>query len=158
MIFAQPETIGDPDDPQSLAVRLIADSSDTGGVASVEQVQLPAGAPGAPPHLHKLSSEIFYVLNGKLDMLIQDKIVRISAGELAVVPEMTTHAFGAVKGVPAEVLITITPGVDRFEYFRVLERIERGDVAPTSLSQRQAEFDTYFCYSPKWNEFRSRNE
>jgi hypothetical protein len=47
--------------------------------------------------------------------------------------------------------IVITPGVERFEYFRHLERIAYGKVPPESLPEVQELYDTYFRTSPTWD-------
>ena len=61
------------------------------------------------------------------------------------------HAFAAAPGQDADILIVITPGVERFEYFRHLERIAEGKVPPESLLEVQQRYDTYFLSSKTWN-------
>lgn len=55
----------------------------------------------------------------------------------------------------ADILIVITPGVERFEYFRHLERIAYGTVPPESLLDVQELYDTYFQQSEAWNSARA---
>jgi hypothetical protein len=43
------------------------------------------------------------------------------------------HAFAAARGSSADLLIVIAPGVERFEYFRRLIRVARGEDTPESL-------------------------
>ncbi len=50
-------------------VRLLADSSATGGALSTIQVSLEDGADGARPHHHANSAELFYVLDGAVQLL-----------------------------------------------------------------------------------------
>ena len=38
------------------------------------------------PHRHKISSEVFYVVKGSLDVLVGEELVRITTGDLAAVP------------------------------------------------------------------------
>jgi mannose-6-phosphate isomerase-like protein (cupin superfamily) len=64
---AAAETLGHPDQPP--AVRLLADSSATGGALSAQRVFLGRGAEGANPHRHKESSELFYILDGSAQIL-----------------------------------------------------------------------------------------
>ncbi|HEY4457997.1 MAG TPA: hypothetical protein VGN81_27025 [Pseudonocardiaceae bacterium] len=45
----------------------------------------------------------------------------------------------------------ITPGVQRFEYFRHLARIARGEVPRESLLTEQERYDTHFLTSPAWD-------
>lgn len=49
----------------------------------------------------------------------------------------------------------ITPGVERFEYSRHLERIAYGTVPPESLLDVQELYDTYFQQSEAWNSARA---
>ncbi|MBO0851263.1 MAG: cupin domain-containing protein, partial [Pseudonocardia sp.] len=102
----------------SVRVRLLADSAATGGALSTQRVELSEGADGATPHLHRMSSELFYVLSGSVDVLTGDRVITGTEGDLMVIPPGMPHAFAATAGHPGELLIVITPGVERFEYFR----------------------------------------
>lgn len=157
MIVTDPETLTDPTVPGAPAVRLVADASDTDGAASVENIRLRDGGEGAPPHLHKLSHELFYVVDGRLELWIDGAIHELGAGQAAVVPPSTPHAFGAAPGADADLLVTIAPGVERFEYFRVLAGIVAGVRSPDALHARQDEFDTYFIDAPEWATHRARS-
>jgi mannose-6-phosphate isomerase-like protein (cupin superfamily) len=75
-------------------VRLLADSSATGGALSAQRVFLGRGAEGANPHRHTRSSELFCVLDGSAQILAGTEVVTMQQGDLAVVPHMP-HAFAA---------------------------------------------------------------
>ncbi|MFE9613393.1 cupin domain-containing protein [Streptomyces sp. NPDC006012] len=137
---------GDP-----VAVRLLADSSATGGALSTVRVTLARGADGARPHLHRNSAELFYVLDGAADLLSGDDVVTAGRGDLVVVPPDKPHAFAAVPGSTADILIVITPGVERFEYFRHLQRIRLGEATPDSLLEVQELYDNHFLPSAAWD-------
>jgi mannose-6-phosphate isomerase-like protein (cupin superfamily) len=136
-------------------LRLLADSDDTRGALSTQIVQLGRNVPGAVPHRHDKSAELFYVLDGVLDVLSGSDVVRANKGDLLVVPKGVPHAFGAAGGHGAELLIVITPGVQRFEYFRHLGRIARGDIPKESLLAEQERYDTWFLASPRWDANRA---
>jgi hypothetical protein len=72
-----------------------------------------------------------------------------------VVPHHLAHAFGAAPGHTADILIVIAPGVDRFEYFRTLERIAYGKQPMETLMQEQEKYDNWFLDSPVWQSARS---
>src|SRR5436853_1516247 len=76
-------------------VRLLADSSATGGVLSTVRVTLGEGADGARPHHHARSSELFYVLGGAVQILSDDRVLTAHEGDLIVVPPGQAHAFAA---------------------------------------------------------------
>ena len=138
-----------------ITVRLLADSGSTGGALSTQRVGLAGGADGAKPHRHDRSAEMFYMLDGTAQLLSGDRVVTAERGDLVIVPPGLPHAFAAAPGESADILIVITPGVERFEYFRHLERIAYGKVPPESLLEVQELYDTYFLSSTAWNDVRS---
>lgn len=129
-------------------IRLLADASSTGGALSTQRVSLVNGADGAKPHHHANSAELFYLLDGTAQLLSGDHVVTAERGDLVIVPPRLPHAFAAAPGHDADILIVITPGVERFEYVRHLERIAYGKVPPRSLLDVQELYDTYFATSP----------
>ncbi len=132
-------------------VKLLADSSATGGALSTVRVTLTDGADGARPHLHNNSAEMFFVLDGAAELLSGDDVVTAGRGDLVVVPPGRPHAFAAVPGSDADLLVVITPGVERFAYFRHLQRIHLGEVTPESLLEVQELYDTHFLHSEAWD-------
>ncbi|KAA2267108.1 cupin domain-containing protein [Solihabitans fulvus] len=136
-------------------MRLLADSSSTGGALSTQRVTLLDGANGATPHHHTKSAELFYVIDGTAQLLSGEEIVTAERGDLVIVPPGKAHAFGAAPGENADILIVITPGVERFEYFRHLERIAYGKVPPESLLDVQELYDNHFLESAAWTNARS---
>ncbi|ROQ72892.1 mannose-6-phosphate isomerase-like protein (cupin superfamily) [Streptomyces sp. CEV 2-1] len=135
-------------------IRLLADSSSTGGALSTQRVSLTNGADGAKPHHHSRSAELFYVLDGTAQLLSGEQFVTAERGDLVIVPPGLAHAFAAAPGEDADILIVITPGVERFEYFRHLECIAYGKVPPESLLEVQELYDTHFLNSEAWSKAR----
>ncbi|MFF3908669.1 cupin domain-containing protein [Streptomyces sp. NPDC001848] len=138
-----------------VGVKLLADSSASGGALSTVRVTLGEGADGARPHLHHNSAEMFYLLDGAAELLSGDDIVTAERGDLVIVPPGRPHAFAAVPGACADILIVITPGVERFEYFRHLQRIRLGEATPESLLEVQDLYDNHFLRSDTWEGRRS---
>ncbi|MFF4550279.1 cupin domain-containing protein [Streptomyces sp. NPDC001435] len=135
-------------------VRLLADSGSTGGALSTQRVTLTQGADGASPHRHDGSAEMFFVLDGAAELLCAEQVVTAGPGDLVVVPPGRPHAFAAVPGCDADLLIVITPGVERFEYFRHLRRVALGEDTPESLVGVQDLYDNHFLHSPAWDAHR----
>ncbi|PKW10226.1 Mannose-6-phosphate isomerase, cupin superfamily [Streptomyces sp. 1222.5] len=133
------------------SVKLLADSSASGGALSTVRVTLTEGADGARPHLHRNSAEMFFLLDGEAELLSGDDVVTARSGDLVVVPPDRPHAFAAAPGSTADILIVITPGVERFEYFRHLRRIRLGEVTPESLLEVQELYDNHFLRSESWD-------
>ncbi|WAC58213.1 cupin domain-containing protein [Gordonia sp. SL306] len=131
-------------------MHLLFDASETDDALSTLEVRLQAGADGAAPHFHRRSSEMFYVVDGELRVMTGDRIVTVGVGNSLVVPPLMPHAFGATPDSAARVLIVLTPGVERFEYFRLLARIQAGEATLEELAAVQDEFDNHFVDAPLW--------
>jgi quercetin dioxygenase-like cupin family protein len=132
--------------------RLYADSSATGGALSSQRITLLRGAAGATPHHHAGSSELFYILSGTAEILTGQRVLTANEGDLVIVPPGTVHAFAAAPAGDADLLIILTPGVDRFEYFRHLQRIQSGQAPPESILDVQDLYDNHFDDSPIWQQ------
>jgi len=135
-------------------VRLLADSSQTGGALSTVRVSLTKGADGARPHRHQNSAEMVYILDGRAQVLSGTQILTVEAGDVIVVPPKMPHAFAAERNSQADILIVIAPGIERFAYFRQTARIARGEERPESLGDVQEVYDNYFLNSPEWESAR----
>ncbi|MFD5006091.1 cupin domain-containing protein [Streptomyces mutabilis] len=136
-------------------VRLLADSSATGGALSTQRVTLTAGADGAKPHWHENRVEMFFLLDGAADILSGEDVLTAGPGDLVLVPPGKPHAFAAVPGTGADLLIVLTPGIERFEYFRHLQRVRLGEATPQSLLDVQDLYDNHFLSSPAWDARRA---
>lgn len=137
------------------SAHLLTDASSTAGALSAHRVTLAKGADGATPHFHADSSELFYVLDGSLQMLHDDKIIYARQGDLVVVPPRMPHAFAAAADSTLEMLIAITPGVERFDYFRILGRVVNGEAPFSELVAGEDKFDSHSVDSPVWREARA---
>ncbi|MEU6106484.1 cupin domain-containing protein [Streptomyces flaveolus] len=123
---------------------LLADASDTGGVLGANRLTLGRGATGARTHHHVRSTELFYVLDGKLWFTVAGITTAATAGALICVPPGVPHSFGAGPDSTADMLAVLTPGVDRFSYFRALGRIQAGNEPFEGLLSHQNRFDVHF--------------
>ncbi|XVV05622.1 cupin domain-containing protein [Actinosynnema sp. CA-248983] len=112
------------------------------------------GADGAPPHFHTRASELFFVLDGTLQVLLDQDVLTLERGDFLVVPPRVPHAFGAAKGADADVLFVFTPGVGRFDYYRLLDRVRRGLADPAEIRASQDRFDNHYVDSPAWRAAR----
>jgi mannose-6-phosphate isomerase-like protein (cupin superfamily) len=139
-----------------LSTRLLADADATGGALSIMRTTMGEGIEGARPHTHRKSAEFFYVLDGELQLLGGDKIVTAGKGDLVAVPPDMPHAFGTTPDHSADFLIIQAPGLPRFGYFRLLERISKGEATLEDLMASQELYDNHFLESPVWQEARSR--
>ncbi|MGJ4092075.1 cupin domain-containing protein [Corynebacterium macclintockiae] len=154
MLISEPEIVADASSSRLPKARLLVDASDAKGNVSVQNIQLFDGGEGAVPHYHRTSCEFFYVTKGELEFWEDGQIHQLGAGDCALVLPGVPHAFGAAKGSNADVLVTIAPGVERFEYFRILGGIMSGKVPEDELARRENEFDTYFVDAQDWRAHR----
>jgi quercetin dioxygenase-like cupin family protein len=138
----------------SSTMRLLLDADVTDGAVSAHRVHLPDGAVGANPHRHSRSSELFYVLGGSVDLLAGESVTTATEGDLVVVPPGVAHAFAASAGCSGELLVLITPGVARFEFFRQLVRMVNGDGDRSGFQRSQPDYDIYPADSEVWSALR----
>jgi mannose-6-phosphate isomerase-like protein (cupin superfamily) len=128
------------------AFELLAD----GGAVSASRLTLALSADGAPPHHHELSHEVFYVLGGTMLFRLGDTLTTVGTGGLVVVPPGLTHVFGAAEGEVADVVVVLSPGIERFGYFEQLAAISRGEADFASLVPEQDRYDVHFDEVPDW--------
>jgi hypothetical protein len=62
------------------------------------------------------------------------------------------HAFAAAPASNADLLIILSPGIERFEYFRHLQRIHIGQAPLESIREMQDLYDNHFDDSPVWQD------
>jgi quercetin dioxygenase-like cupin family protein len=136
-------------------IALIADSATTGGRLTVNRSTFATGADGAPPHVHTWASELFVVLAGRLQVLVGEEVHVLETGDVLLVPPHTPHAFGAAPGAEADVLFVFTPGMDRFDYYRLLDRVHRGEADPAEIGASQERFDNRYVESTAWRAARA---
>ncbi|MFC4016926.1 cupin domain-containing protein [Micromonospora sp. GCM10011542] len=137
------------DGPTSL-ITLLADANATHGALTVNRSLLRKGSPGAPPHFHTRATETFFVIDGVLQVLAGEQILTLHPGDLLVVPPHLPHAFAPASGEEADVLVTFTPGIARFDYYRLLERVYKGDADPREIGASSEQFDNHYFDSPTW--------
>jgi mannose-6-phosphate isomerase-like protein (cupin superfamily) len=133
---------------------LLADGPSTAGKLSVHHALLRDGADGASPHHHTTVAEVFYVLRGRVQLLVGDELVEAGEGDLVVVPPGVTHAFAGARGHDAELLVAVTPGIERFSLFRRFERVSAHREPAGTLFTDQSDYDTYPDVSDIWEHAR----
>jgi mannose-6-phosphate isomerase-like protein (cupin superfamily) len=140
-------------DPKG-SIALLVDAEAAGGVLTSHRSTFERGSGGAPPHYHKRSAELFYVLGGSLQVLLGDEVVTLDPGDFLLIPPNTPHAFAPPAGAEAEVLFAFAPGVPRDDYYRLLDRVYSGDADPEEIQETQERFDNYYLESATWTQAR----
>lgn len=144
------------DFPNINITRLLAEGASTNGAFSALRTHLLPGADGARPHHHGKASELFFVLDGAIDILAGDAVITATKGDFAVVNPGAMHAFAnGSKTAPADMLIVFGPAVERFGYFRLLQQVVGGKATLADILATQEQYDNWFGDSPAWMAHRS---
>ncbi|MGH8878109.1 MAG: cupin domain-containing protein [Stackebrandtia sp.] len=146
---AEGETL--QDGPTSV-ITLLADSDTTDDAMTVNRATLDRQSPGAPPHFHTRAAEAFFIIDGSLDMLLGDQVTTLHKGDFLVVPPKLPHAFAPAAGESADVLVVFSPGMARFDYYRLLERVYRGHANFDEIPASSKQYDNHYFDSPQWRE------
>lgn len=92
---------------ERVAIRI--PSAQAGGTyAFFEMIVAPMAGP--PMHIHHDADEVFYVLDGKLDIACGDRRSSVGPGGMALVPRGCRHAFRNSGSQPARMLVMLAPG------------------------------------------------
>ncbi|NUP26864.1 MAG: cupin domain-containing protein [Nocardia sp.] len=133
-------------------ITLLADARDTGGALTANKATLHKGSPGAPAHFHTAATEMFLVLDGSVRILLGEEIVRLERGDFLTVPPTVPHAFAPAADSDAELLVVFTPGLHRFDYYRLLERVHRGTATVEDIRAGSELYDNHYVDSPVWRD------
>lgn len=77
---------------------------------------IPAGAPGAPPHVHEHEDEIYYILDGTAHFLLGDRVETAGPGDTVILPRGEFHANWNEGDVPVTNFVFVSQN-SRFEGF-----------------------------------------
>ncbi len=105
---------------------------------------------GAPAHFHTKATELFFVISGSLQVLVDEEVTVLETGDFLAVPPHAPHAFAAAPGCEADVLLVFTPGMGRFDYLRLLGRVMRGESDEKEIAESAERFDNHYVDSSVW--------
>ncbi|MEE1816978.1 cupin domain-containing protein [Streptomyces sp. SP18ES09] len=131
-------------------ITLLADAGDTAGALTANRATFEKGSPGAPAHFHTKATEMFLVLDGTMRFLVGDEVLTLEKGAFLSVPPTVPHAFAPAPGSTAELLVVFTPGLHRFDYYRLLERVYRGEATVQEIRDSSLTYDNHYAESPQW--------
>lgn len=80
----------------------------TNGRVGLVHGSVPPGG-GPPPHVHRHSDELFYMLQGELEFLDGEKTFTAKIGDAVYLPKNTVHRFHNPGLLPATMLFVFTP-------------------------------------------------
>jgi quercetin dioxygenase-like cupin family protein len=143
------------DGPTSV-IELLADGEHSGGALTVNRARLEVSSPGAPSHRHQRTTETIFVIDGSLDVLVGEEVHVLVTGDLVVLPPGVPHAFAPTAGGSADMLAVFSPGQRRFEYYRLLERLHRGEATVDELTATADLYDNHYVASDTWDRAHPR--
>ena len=96
-------------------IDFLATGETTAGHYSIFHVFVPVGPPGPLPHRHKHADEFFFVIQGRVDVLLEDASHPLAPGQFLHVPRGTIHTFANATTDAARMLSGFVPsGFERF--------------------------------------------
>ncbi|AHM62804.1 cupin [Flammeovirgaceae bacterium 311] len=95
------------------AIIKIYGTSTNNAYSQLELIEFPGYS--TPLHLHPLSDEVFYIIEGTLTVYINGETQELQKGSILVIPKGTPHAQGNFTDRKVRVLITLSPsGFENF--------------------------------------------
>jgi mannose-6-phosphate isomerase-like protein (cupin superfamily) len=120
-------------DLQSVGVRFMLWTEESGGSVSVVEHPIPPKTLVAPLHKHSREDEYSFVIEGRMGALLGDDVVYAEAGDFAFKPRAQWHTFWNAGDEPCRILELIVPG--GFEhYFDELATILAGGFDPEAMT------------------------
>ncbi|MCA1715890.1 MAG: cupin domain-containing protein [Actinobacteria bacterium] len=110
-----------------------------GAAYSLIEWAVAPGVPSPPLHVHRMTDESFYVLEGTFGFQVGERTVDGASGAFFFVPKGIGHTFWNRGPTPAKVLVTMSPaGFER--YFEELAEglSSAGNTAAAALDIRRA--------------------
>jgi GNAT superfamily N-acetyltransferase/quercetin dioxygenase-like cupin family protein len=93
---------------KGILVSHLATEKDTGGAFDLVMSRMRSGTE-PPPHIHEREHEVFYVLDGELEVYVAGEYFRASVGECVFLPARKAHAF-KIASLEIRMLVMVTPG------------------------------------------------
>lgn len=93
-----------------------------GGYSLHERVAPPGSA--STPHVHNRVTEAFYVVDGELEIKVEDGWTRAGPGTFVLAPKGVQHAWRNALAADARVLVLFSPGMP-LAYFEELDRLAK---------------------------------
>lgn len=118
-----------------------ATAEDTGGGLFLSEATIPAGMPGPPPHRHERMTDMFYVLEGTLTVLVEDDWRELQAGTFVCAPPGVVHTFRNDSDAPVRFLNLSTPGGWEHYMRDLAEAVSSDGMTPEVIAALAARHD-----------------
>ncbi|MBW4565452.1 MAG: cupin domain-containing protein [Mojavia pulchra JT2-VF2] len=104
--------------------------ADTHGHLGLFENLIQPGGTAPILHIHRQMEEMFYVLEGEVEIQVGDRTIVGHPGAFVLVPRSTPHTFANRSTKPAKLLIMFTPGGEREKYFEGLAALLKDGQKP----------------------------
>ena len=122
-------------------VTVIADGDDTADRFSlVEWRMAPLPAPGPQVHRHLAEDEAFFVIDGRLDVTVDDVTTRLESGGFAFVPRMTWHTVANAGDGECRFLALFSPPGFEGMWEHISPLLAAGHADPEEILALQVRF------------------
>ena len=93
-----------------------------------------------PPHMHPHQDEYIYVLDGRIDLLLDGEKTSASTGDLVRMPKGIPHAFYNNSGKPVTALFWAAPAGKLVELYRRIHNV----ASPAEVVKIARDYDVIF--------------
>lgn len=126
------------------SVRLLSVGGDTADLSSTEEIRVPAGFAGPPPHLHERTNHSWFVIEGELRLTVEGVPHDLSVGGFVYVPIGSAHTFANLTSEDAAMVEFTTPGgFDRYLADLSAAFPAGVEIDPERMIEIMARHDTY---------------
>jgi mannose-6-phosphate isomerase-like protein (cupin superfamily) len=84
-------------------------------IADIEQSQL---------HVHRLTTETYTVVQGSIELALDDERIALHVGDVAVIRPGVVHSARSIGDEPARITVTTIPEFSPDDYFPVPDSVE----------------------------------
>lgn len=109
-------------------IEILAKPAETGGAVSLYRWRLSPTSRGPAPHFHTTFSETFIVEAGELDYFDGHRWRTLRPGQVVHCAAGDVHGLRKKRNEPATILMALSPGVPREEYFAQLAGADERDL------------------------------
>lgn len=100
-----------------------------------------------PPHIHPTQDEFIYMLEGRLDLLLDDEPTFAEPGDLVRLPRGVPHGIFSNGDYPAKCLFWVTPTRRLYDLFWQLHHM--GEADPAEIVAMSARHEVDFLPPPE---------
>ncbi len=117
--------------------------ADTHGHLGLFENLIQPGGTAPILHIHRDMEEMFYVLEGEVEIQVGNQTVAGQPGAFVLVPRGTRHTFTNRGTKPAKLLIMFCPALEREKYFEGLAELLKDGQTPNreALLELMRQFD-----------------